>query len=200
VQHAGDDVVEEGISIESFLDRLEERMSATGGGIVDMAFLPRVSEGVVRCYMFGDRCGGILHQLPFPASEHPNLNVSLSGQYKTEGLQERLKFQKLNLTEGFKVHPPTSPQYEDLVKILEEEWVPRLLKVVGLIDAENATNSTVNNILPVIWDIDFIHRSSSENKDSEVPKYALCEINCSSVFSRELIDEMAKEIAKWLNN
>ena len=200
VQHAGDVLVEEGVSLADMIARLEERMEKTGGGIVDMSFLPRVSEGIIRCYMFRGRCGGILHQLSVPSSEHPNLNVSHSGRYQREGLKE-----------GRKVHPASSPQYQELVKVLEEEWVPRLVEVVGLSDKDSKLSATqgrihssVHDALPVVWDIDFILRPpivakgfTAQKDDSGNSKYVLCEINCSCVFPGELMEDMAEEIAKW---
>ena len=88
VQHAGDDSIERNVTLEAMLNRLEERMETTGGGVVDMPFLPCVNEGIIRCYILRDRCRGILHQLPLPTSDvestsYPNLNVSKSKKYQT---------------------------------------------------------------------------------------------------------------------
>ena len=107
-----------------------------------------------------------------------------------------------------------------MAKILEEEWIPKLLTNVGLLeDQENSSQvfrkrknelqSKIDNMLPVIWDMNFIYRSTS-NEDGKCKvdpanilrssKYVLCEINCSCVFSEELIEETAKEISNWLND
>ena len=84
VQHAGDDVVEEHVHINDFTARLAQRMDLFGGGVVDMPYLPRINEGIIRCYMFRGRCGGVLHQT----------NVEL-----IESCQNP-KLHKLNLTRG----------------------------------------------------------------------------------------------------
>lgn len=198
IQHAGDDMVENRVSLKILLDRLEERMDKTGGGVVDMPFLPEVNEGIVRCYMLRERCKGILHQLPLSSSDdkplYPNLNVSKSKRYQTRGLPE-----------GKCVHPPDSPEYQQLVKTLENDWVPKLVRAVGLLSCNEAS---IRDALPVVWDIDFICLStesvesreldmSKANKSRKYTKYILCEINCSCVFPGELMDEMASEIANW---
>ena len=152
--------------------------------------------------MFRGRCGGVLHQN----------NVEL-----TEICQHP-KLHKLNLTRGYKVEPPSTSTHKELAKILEEEWIPTLLTNVGLLEdqesssqffrkSKNVLQSKIDDILPVIWDMNFIFRSTS-NEDGKVDpanvlrssKYVLCEINCSCVFSEELIEETAKEISYWLND
>ena len=193
VQHAGDDIVEEVVPLETMLNRLEHRMAVTGGGIVDMPFLPRVGEGIVRCYMFRDRCAGILHQLPISDAasvSHPNLNVSHSGRLQTAGLPE-----------GKRVHPPNAPAYQDLVRTLETDWVPRLVRLLPATQISGFDQTNIaHDVLPVVWDIDFIARSPPppEQKDLGTSGYVLCEINCSCVFPSSLIEEMAKEIAAWV--
>ena len=202
VQHAGDDTVEYDVSLNSLLGRLEERMKATGGGVVDMPFLPGVNQGIIRCYMFRNRCGGILHQLPLSHSNktlpsgysYPNLNVSKSKRYRTKGLPT-----------GKCVHPPNSPDYEHIVKMIEEDWIPKLVQRVGL--SQSDTRSTAD-ALPVVWDIDFILRTAEpkecSDKDEDTPftaipsEYVLCEINVSCVFPAELMNKMAHEIADWV--
>jgi len=205
IQHAGDDRVEDRVSLEQMLERLEERMDKTGGGVVDMPFLPQVNEGIIRCYMMREQCRGILHQLPLSSSDdtlkmkpslYPNLNVSKSKRYQTKGLHE-----------GQRIHPPDSPEYQELVVILENDWVPKLVRAVGLLSCNDAS---IRDALPVVWDIDFICRTteSVERRESDISeanqtrdkKYILCEINCSCVFPSELMSEMATEIATWADD
>ena len=204
VHHAGDDIVEEHVHVTDFIARLAKRMAIFGGGVVDMPYLPRINEGIIRCYMFRGRCGGVLHQ--------SNVELIESCQHP--------KLHKLNLTRGYNVEPPSTSKHNELAKILEEEWIPKLLTNVGLLeDQENSSQvfrkrknelqSKIDNMLPVIWDMNFIYRSTS-NEDGKCKvdpanilrssKYVLCEINCSCVFSEELIEETAKEISNWLND
>jgi len=199
IQHAGDDMVEDRVSLEKMLNRLEERMDRTGGGVVDMPFLPQVHEGIIRCYMMRQQCKGILHQLPLSSSDdttsqYPNLNVSKSKRYQTKGLPE-----------GKRIHPPDSPDYQELVITLENDWVPKLVRAVGLLSCNEAA---IRDVLPVVWDIDFISTGSLERSESDAAeanksrytKYVLCEINCSCVFPSELINKLATEITNWADD
>ena len=154
--------------------------------------------------MFRGRCGGVLHQTDvelIESCQHP-------------------KLRKLNLTRGYKVETSSTSKHKELAQILEEQWIPKLLTTVGLLEGpehssqelyknNNELQSKIDNILPVIWDMNFIYRSRS-NEDGkcevdsanalQLSKYVLCEINCSCVFSEELIEETAKEISNWLND
>jgi hypothetical protein len=46
--------------LEDFLERCAEFFQ--DGSVIDQPFQPRLTEGVVRCYMAGDRCAGFGHQ------------------------------------------------------------------------------------------------------------------------------------------
>ena len=170
-----------------------------------MPYLPRINEGIIRCYMFRGRCGGVLHQNDvelIESCQHP-------------------KLRKLNLTRGYKVETSSTSKHKELAKMLEDEWIPQLLTNVGLLEnqksssqallckSKNELQSKIDNLLPVIWDMNFIYRSTSnEDEKSKIDparalptyKYVLCEINCSCVFSEELIEETAMEISEWLND
>src|SRR5262249_28403597 len=50
----------EELSLDAFLERCAEYFD--DGCVIDQAFQARLSEGVVRCYMAGDRCAGFGYQ------------------------------------------------------------------------------------------------------------------------------------------
>jgi hypothetical protein len=52
--------VPEKVALDAFLERCLEYFA--DGGVIDQPFQPRLSEGVVRCYMAGGRCAGFGHQ------------------------------------------------------------------------------------------------------------------------------------------
>jgi len=205
MQNAGSDT-EEKILLINLFNLLEKWMKKTGSsGIVEMQFLPRIANGMIRCYMFQNKCVGILHQLPKEENNfdfnvdgknlYPNLNVSNSGKFNTNGLPE-----------GSKIHSRETPAYKSLIEKLEKEWLLQLAKVVQLpaniyhheVKNQQETNTNIRkskvnglkDMLPVIWDIDFIQG----NDDDE---YKLCEINCSCVFPNSLVNEMAEAIDQW---
>src|ERR1700704_2814700 len=59
VLNATKDASEE-LALDEFLDRCVEYFE--DGCVIDQPFQARLSEGVVRCYMAGDRCAGFGHQ------------------------------------------------------------------------------------------------------------------------------------------
>src|SRR5262249_49176608 len=50
----------EEMALDEFLERCVEYFE--DGCVIDQPFQPRLSEGVVRCYMAGDRCAGFGYQ------------------------------------------------------------------------------------------------------------------------------------------
>ncbi len=126
---------------------------AGAGGMIDQAYQSRISDGMVRCYLVGDRVAGFGEQLvnmlvpPRPGGS-PN-DAPLPGP--------RHYF------------PPTRPDFQPLKDKLEREWLGELC---ALLDLERSQ-------LPVIWDADFMYGP----KDAEGREtFVLCEINVSSVY------------------
>ncbi|MBW8815973.1 MAG: Cj0069 family protein [Caulobacterales bacterium] len=78
------------------------------GGLVDQAFQPRLTEGMVRCYMAGGRCAGFGRQkvrmlAPADAPHGPRL---YSG--------------------------PDDPRFQPLRRLMEGEWTPQLCRALNL--------------------------------------------------------------------
>ena len=58
----------EELALDEFLERCVEYFE--DGCVIDQPFQARLSEGVVRCYMAGDRCAGFGHRKSRPWSTH----------------------------------------------------------------------------------------------------------------------------------
>jgi hypothetical protein len=151
VRHAQRGSVEEGCTVDDFC-RTCEPYFMNDGGVIDQVWQPRLSEGMVRCYLVHDRVEGFglqainaLHPAPAGA---PAVSAPPPGP--------RL------------YHPPTLPAYQRLKDRLEREWVPELQRRFG-IETER---------LPVLWDCDFM---LGPRTASGADTYVLCEINTSSV-------------------
>ena len=150
-RHAKRGSVEEKMPLHEFFDRCE-RYFAGDGRMIDQAYQPRLTDGMIRCYLVHDKVAGFGHQAinalypappGAPASEAPPPSPRL-------------------------YHPPTIPEFQPLKKQLEEEWVPALQRLLAIPTEQ----------LPVLWDCDFLFgpkRASGEDT------YVLCEINVSSV-------------------
>jgi hypothetical protein len=123
-----------------------------GGHMVDQAWQPRLSEGMVRCYLVQDRVAGF--GLQAVNALHPPLAGDGSGEAPAPS--QRL------------YHPADLPHLQGLKQRLESEWVPQLERTLGIRREE----------LPLLWDCDFLH---GEPARGGAERYVLCEINVSSV-------------------
>jgi Domain of unknown function (DUF6815) len=144
---------------------------AGGGAIIDQVYQPRLTEGMIRCYLTRDRVVGFGEQLvnalyPAPPGGRPE-DAPQPGP--------RLYY------------PPTRPDLQPLKTALETAWVPALCAGQGLGLDE----------LPVIWDADFIHGPIHADGG---PDYVLCEINASSVypFPDDALQPLAQEVLRRL--
>jgi len=165
VRHAKRGSIEESISLGDLLRRFEPYYAA-GGQLIDQAYQPRLTDGMVRCYVVGGRVAGFGEQLVnalYPAA--PGADPETAPQ---PGL--RLYY------------PPTRPDFQPLKRKIESEWIDALCRALSL-------DPTA---LPVIWDADFLYGP----KDAAgVDTYVLCEINVSSVypFPDEALAPLASE-------
>jgi len=123
-----------------------------GGHMIDQAWQPRLTEGMVRCYLVQDRVAGF--GLQAVNALHPPVAGSGSGEAPPPS--PRL------------YHPPDLAHVQGLRRRLENEWVPELERTLGIRREE----------LPLLWDCDFLHGDRAEGGDE---RYVLCEINVSSV-------------------
>jgi len=123
-----------------------------GGKVVDQAYQPRLPDGMIRCYLTGDRVVGFGHQevnalFPAPDGSSPE-NAPQPGM--------RLYY------------PPDKLEFQDIRRLVEGGWVA---------DMQDALDIATDD-LPLLWDCDFMFGArDAKGKDS----YILCEINCSSV-------------------
>ncbi len=107
-----------------------------GGHMIDQAWQPRLTEGMVRCYLVQDRVAGF--GLQAVNALHPPLAGSGSDEAPTPS--QRL------------YHPPDLPQLQGLRQRLESKWVPELERTLGIRREE----------LPLLWDCDFLHGDGDE--------------------------------------
>lgn len=144
VRHAVRGSVEEEIPMAEFLARCDGYFGKDGR-IIDQQYQERLAEGMVRCYLVRDRVAGFGEQLVNLL--HPSAPVPGPRLY----------------------YPPTRPDFQPLRRLLENDWVPEMLQVLGLDAAD----------LPVIWDADFLYGAKTA---AGLDTWVLCEINVSSVY------------------
>jgi len=145
--------VTEVTSLGEFFTRCESYFG-WGGCVIDQPFQPRLWDGMIRCYMAGDRVAGFGHQyikaLIEPPPEGPDSPEAQPGP--------RI------------MHGPDAAPFQALRVKMESEWVPQMVEALGL---ESAS-------LPVIWDADFLY---GPRDAAGADTYVLCEINVSSCFA-----------------
>lgn len=98
----------EDLSLDAFLERCSEYFD--DGCVIDQAFQARLGEGVVRCYVAGDRCAGFGHQ---------RVKALVTGPAR-EGAGPRLYSSNAD------------PRFQRLRRLMEDEWVPQLTSLLGL--------------------------------------------------------------------
>ena len=122
--------------LEQWIESCAEYFEA--GPMYDQEYNPRISDGTIRCYFVRDCVEGFGHQ---------EVNALVPGRDSGP----RLYFS------------PDRPDFQELRRLAETEWVPQLMAIVGV----------SLNELPMLWDIDLMLSDRG---------YMLFEINVSSVY------------------
>lgn len=151
VRHAKRGSIEEVMALGEFLTRCEPYF-ANSGKMIDQVYQPRLTDGMIRCYLVHDKVVGFGHQAI--NALYPAPPGALPSEAPEPG--PRLYY------------PPTMPEGQALKHKLEIEWVPEMQQLLG-IDTES---------LPVLWDADFLFGPKGESGEDT---FVLCEINVSSV-------------------
>ena len=126
IRHAKRGSEDEIVSVDDFCARCAPYFEA-GSVVIDQAFVSRLAEGMIRCYLVGGQVAGFGHQainalIPVaPGSEPPTPSQRI-------------------------YHPPTLPDFQHLKSTLETEWVPALQRLFDLRTEQ----------LPMLWDCDFL--------------------------------------------
>ena len=153
VLHARGGSVPEEMPLGAFMTRCEAYLTSDGC-IVDQPFQPRLSDGMIRCYMDADRVVGFGHQ--FIKALMPPSPEGLGSPAAQDG--PRI------------MHGADAKPFQALRAKMEAEWTPRMMEVLGIDTAS----------LPIIWDADFLYGPRTASGEDS---YVLCEINVSSVFA-----------------
>lgn len=151
VRHAKRGSVEEEMPLDAFLQRCAPYF-AGDGRMIDQAYQPRLTDGMVRCYLVGDRVEGFGEQ---------KVNALYPADPDADPRDAPPPGPRL-------YYPPTRPDFQPLKERLEKQWVAEMCRTLALDPAR----------LPVLWDADFLYGpKDAAGADS----YVLCEINVSSV-------------------
>jgi hypothetical protein len=99
----------EEVPLEDFLGRCIEYFQ--DGSVIDQPFQPRLADGVVRCYMAGDRCAGFGHQKVKALVDLPAARAKAGPRLYTSNGD--LRFRRLR-------------------RFMEDEWTPQLTTLLEI--------------------------------------------------------------------
>lgn len=102
------DAAEE-MALEAFLGRCRDYFD--DGSVIDQPFQARLGEGVVRCYMAGDRCAGFGHQKVKALVEAPEARAGAGPRLYTSN---------------------ADPRFQRLRRLMEDEWTPQLISLLDI--------------------------------------------------------------------
>ena len=176
---ARDETVEE-TTLGAFLERSDKYFTyASGGGrLVDQPYLPRIAEGLIRCYLVADEVVGFCRQ--YPEGRSPDELSASDGEVQAPN-------RVFGLPAAKTMFAPDEPTLGDLRRSFEGEWLAALQRLTGV---ETAS-------LPVLWDADFV---LGPRDDTGVDTYVLTEINVSAVapFPEQAVPILAQAVARHL--
>jgi hypothetical protein len=99
----------EELALDAFLERCLEYFE--DGCVIDQLFQARLSEGVVRCYMAGERCAGFGHQTVKALVDAPAARAEAGRRLYTSN---------------------ADPRFQRLRRFMEDEWTPQLTSLLDM--------------------------------------------------------------------
>ena len=99
----------EELALDEFLERCVEYFE--DDCVIDQPFQARLSEGVVRCYMAGDRCAGFGHQKVKALVDAPAARAGAGARLYTSNAE---------------------PRFQRLRRLMEDEWTPQLIALLDI--------------------------------------------------------------------
>jgi hypothetical protein len=99
----------EELALEKFLERCIEYFE--DGCVIDQPFQVRLTEGVVRCYMAGDRCAGFGHQKVKALVDAPAARAAAGPRLYSSNADQR---------------------FQCLRRLMEDEWTPQLTSLLDI--------------------------------------------------------------------
>ena len=130
VQHAARGAVVETLPLGTFLARCNDYFAAFEGTgcIIDQPYATRLEEGMIRCYMVGDRVAGFGQHFVTALMPPP------PGEDGPPDPPARVYF------------GPAKPEFQRIKALLESGWIAEMQRLVDVSD----------EVLPVVWDADFL--------------------------------------------
>jgi hypothetical protein len=103
----------EELALDDFLDRCTEYFD--DGCVIDQVFQPRLIEGVVRCYMAGERCAGFGHQKVRALVEDAAARAEASPRLYCSS---------------------ADPRFQRLRRLMEDKWTQQLMALLDITSSD----------------------------------------------------------------
>jgi hypothetical protein len=162
-----------GSSVEEMpLDRFIDRCAvyfAASGCMIDQPYQERLPEGMIRCYMVGDRVAGFGHQFVTALLPPPE------GAIESPPPPPRLYY------------GPTRPEFQAIKARLEGGWIQDMQRLLRISADE----------LPVLWDADFLY-GPEDPSGADTYVLCEINASCVSPFPEEALDPLAAAVAAAL--
>src|SRR5262249_47358256 len=97
------------LALDEFLERCVDYFE--DGCVIDQQYQARLGEGVVRCYMAGDRCAGFGHQKVKALVDAPAARAHAGPRLYTSNVD---------------------PRFQRLRRLMEDEWIPQLTSLLNI--------------------------------------------------------------------
>jgi hypothetical protein len=170
VLHAARGSAVEELPLDAFVERCGVYF-AGGGCMVEQPYQERLADGMVRCYLVGDRVAGFGHQYVTALLPPPD------GTRETPASPPRLYY------------GPAKPEFQELKRRLESGWVGEMTATLGLAREE----------LPALWDADFLFGPrNARGEDTYV--LCEINVSSVYPFPDEALDPLAEHVARRLGS
>ncbi len=168
VQHGARGSGVEEMTVEAFVERCRGYF-AGGHAMIEQPYLDRLGEGMIRCYLVGDRVAGFGHQYVTALLPPPE------GTRQVPAPPPRL------------YHGPTRPEFQELKRRLESGWVSEMVATLGL----------SRDQLPALWDADFL-LGPKDSRGEDTYVLCEINISSVYPFPDEALDPLAEHVARRL--
>lgn len=168
VLHAARGSALEDLPLRAFIARCEPYFVG-GGCMIEQPYQERLADGMIRCYLVGDRVAGFGHQYVTALLPPPD------GTRETPPAPPRLYY------------GPTKPEFQPLKQRLESGWVSEILATLGLTPAQ----------LPALWDADFLHGPQND-RGQDTYVLCEINVSSVYPFPEEALAPLAAHVARVL--
>jgi hypothetical protein len=140
-----------------------------GGCLIEQPYQERLADGMVRCYLVGDRVAGFGHQHVTALLPPPE------GTRESPAPPPRLYY------------GPTKPEFQELKRRLESGWVREMMERLELTREQ----------LPALWDADFLY-GPKDARGEDTYVLCEINVSSVYPLPNEALDPLAEDVARRL--